>query len=548
MIKKFRLYFLLIFLVELISFGSFLFDQNGLSIIREVSFFIILVITLLLAVHKLEYGLLILFVELFIASKGYLFFYEYQGTQISLRIALFLVVMSAWLGKVLLKWAGGKSTFDVNEEVDKYILKSKQVFKDFSDFKNFSENAKKKFKGVTQKNYLITIYFLLFIFLGWGLINGYLQHNSLSDIFFDFNGWIYFGILFPLLYVMQLKNEVVENFLNELLIVFSASITWLAIKTLFIVYGFSHGLLPIVYEVYRWVRVTGVGEITRMDSGFVRVFFQSDIYVLIGLFVFISLILYYWQKGENDEQKNNKTKKQYLVLNYIILILLISTTLISFSRSFWVGLVAGLLFYCFVVFLFFYKEWKAILITFSSLILAVALSIGLIYGIIKFPYPDPNANFSASMFTDRASALSGEAGVSSRWNLLPELSKKIKKVPLQGSGFGATVTYITQDPRVLEQNPSGEYTTYTFEWGWHDIVLKIGLLGALIYVVLIVKIFVDGVAGIRNYELGITKLTTIALLAGLVMVVVTSAFSPYLNHPLGIGYLVLVSVILMRRK
>ena len=59
---------------------------------------------ILFSVEKLEYGLLILLAELFIGSKGYLFSYDYGGTLISLRMALFLVVMSAWLGKVVLDW------------------------------------------------------------------------------------------------------------------------------------------------------------------------------------------------------------------------------------------------------------------------------------------------------------------------------------------------------------------------------------------------------------------------------------------------------------
>ncbi|PIR93048.1 hypothetical protein COT99_02860 [Candidatus Falkowbacteria bacterium CG10_big_fil_rev_8_21_14_0_10_43_10] len=535
MLKQLRLYFLLIFLVEAFSFAGFYYPQ-----LREVAFFTILAVTLLLTVHKLEYGLLILLAELFIGSKGYLFFYEYEGTQFSLRIGLFLVVMSAWLGKVLLKWASTKSGFDINEEVDKYILKSKKVFEDFGDFKNFSDNVKKKFEGIRQKNNLNIFYLVLFIFLGWGVINGYLRHNNLSDIFFDFNGWIYFGILFPVLYVFQNSENRSEQFLRDLFIVFSAAIVWLVAKTLFLVYGFSHNLLPVVYEVYRWVRVTGVGEITGTESGFTRVFFQSHIYVLIGFFIFLSLLMFY---------KLERKKKELLYCS-IALLLCVSTILISFSRSFWVGLFIGLLFYYFILIIFFYKEWRAILWQIGTLITAGVLSVGLIYGVIKFPYPNPNANFSASLISERASTL-GDAAGSSRWNLLPVLLSEIKKAPLQGEGFGATVTYVTEDPRVLEQNPSGEYTTYAFEWGWLDIWLKLGLLGLVAYLVLLGVIAVNGIKNIKYKIFNIKYLDalfSIALLSGLVMIIVTSIFSPYLNHPLGIGYVVLVSAILINKR
>ena len=536
MFKKFRLYFLLILLVEAFSFAGFFYPE-----FREITFFVILAITLLLAIHKLEYGLLILFAELFISSKGYLFFYEYEGTQISIRIGLFLVIMSAWLGKALLKWASTKSSFDINEEVDRYILKSKKVFEDFSDFKNFSENARKKIKSAKDKNGLNIFYSLLFIALVWGLVNGYLQHNSLSNIFFDFNGWIYFGILFPLLYVIKLKSEDVKKFWYNLLLVFSASVVWLSVKTLSLLFIFSHKF-NFIEQIYLWIRTSGVGEITNTEFGFSRIFMQSQVYVVIGLLVFMSLLLL------SGKQENKKTRKQFIIYYFISLILFISTILISFSRSFWIGALVGFLFFCFFVFLFFYKEWRAILLMLSSLLLASVLSIGLIYGIVKFPYPEPIGNFSANLISERATSMNDAAG-SSRWNLLPVLNEEIKKAPLQGRGFGATVTYITQDPRVLEQNPSGQYTTYAFEWGWHDIALKIGGLGLLVYVLLLGKIFVDGIALSRKSKVESRKsLIYIALLAGLVMIVVTSAFSPYLNHPLGIGYVVLTSVILMNKK
>ena len=172
---------------------------------------------------------------------------------------------------------------------------------------------------------------------------------------------------------------------------------------------------------------------------------------------------------------------------------------------------------------------------------AAILSIALVFGIVKFPYPRPTAAFDLSLLSERAGKISGEAGVSSRWNLLPPLLREIKQAPLLGKGFGATVTYKTQDPRVLEQNPSGEYTTYAFEWGYLDIWLKLGLIGLLVYIALLGKIFIEGIK--TSY-----KLLCISLLSGLVMIMVTSFFSPYLNHPLGIGYVILTSLILGQKK
>ncbi|MCK5211552.1 O-antigen ligase family protein, partial [Candidatus Parcubacteria bacterium] len=144
---------------------------------------------------------------------------------------------------------------------------------------------------------------------------------------------------------------------------------------------------------------------------------------------------------------------------------------------------------------------RKILQTTIIIFLSTIFSLILIAGIIKFPLPTPGTGFSASLIQNRAMQISGEAGVSSRWALLPELLKEIKKTPILGAGFGATVSYRTSDPRVLEQNPNGQYTTYAFEWGFLDIWLKLGLLGLSAYLALIIMIFVVAFKRIKKQNI-----------------------------------------------
>ena len=169
-------------------------------------------------------------------------------------------------------------------------------------------------------------------------------------------------------------------------------------------------------------------------------------------------------------------------------------------------------------------------------ILTIILSLALSLIIIKFPYPAPAGIFDASsLLSERATQLSDEAGASSRWQLLPELWGKIKTAPILGRGFGATVTYKSQDPRILSTNYSGEYTTYAFEWGWLDVWLKIGLLGLLAYISLLSKLIYDAIK--TNSYL------CFSLAAGLIIIFFVNIFSPYFNHPLGIGFLIVIASI-----
>ena len=148
---------------------------------------------------------------------------------------------------------------------------------------------------------------------------------------------------------------------------------------------------------------------------------------------------------------------------------------------------------------------------------------------------------ATALLSERVSQITGEAGVSSRWALLPELWDKIKQAPILGQGFGSIITYQSSDPRVLQSSPTGEYTTYAFEWGWLDIWLKLGLFGLIAYLSLVGKIIVDGIFRNKAKDKIIYGLTI-----GIAVISAVSIFSPYMNHPLGIGYLILVSAMLSR--
>src|SRR3989338_1802047 len=139
--------FLLIILVELLSFLGYYYP-----LVNSLAFFVIVILTISISLYRLEYDLYMLLAELFIGSFGYLFYFDLNGTKISLRLGLWLVVMSVWLAKIATDW-----------------LKTKKI-----NF-NFLNNRA-----------LAPLEILLF-FIGWGLLNGLLSGNSLSNIFFDFN-------------------------------------------------------------------------------------------------------------------------------------------------------------------------------------------------------------------------------------------------------------------------------------------------------------------------------------------------------------------------
>ncbi|MBU0880174.1 MAG: O-antigen ligase family protein [Patescibacteria group bacterium] len=487
--RQFNLIFLLIVLIELISFAGHFF-----SLVNTIVFFVLAILVLIASFYKLEYGLAILLAELFIGSMGYLFSFSFHGINISLRIIIWLIVMLVWFSKITIFW-----------------IKNKKLSITF------------------HKSSFFPYFIILFVFIVFGIINGFINHNQLKNIFFDFNSWLYFLLIFPIYEVLQQEKNI--KLIGQ---VFIASSIWLIFETLFLFFAFSHNLIIAPFVLYYWIRNTRIGEITMISGGFPRIFLQSQIFVLVCFF-FVSTLL-----AKLIINKELRQRLNFFIINLVLLILSLATILISFSRSFWLGLIGGVLI-CWIVWLLIIKiKFKQFLLI-NCWWLSVAISsILLIIMIAKFPYPTSTGNFDAvNLLSDRASQLAGEAGASSRWALLPKLWTAIAKSPIVGQGFGATVTYQSKDPRVLEIDPSGKYTTYAFEWGWLDVWLKLGIFGLLAYLAIIVKIL------IVSYKLMLQKQNWLifSLAIGLLVIATVNLSSPYFNHPLGIGYLILTTAL-----
>ena len=489
--KYFKTSLLFIFFALTLSFVAYFFP-----LFNKVAFFVILAMALILTLEKLEYGIYILLAELFIGSKGYLFYFDAGGTSVSLRIALFLIVMAVWIYKKIKDYPSSERS------------ESRNILSNFS----FSTSSKNK---------IWRWYWILLVFIAWGFIWGIIRGNSFQNLFFDFNGWLYFVLIFPIMDVVK-SREQIENILQ----IFTGVVTIVIVKTFFFLYIFSHGFEVVVFPVYHWLRQFLIGEVTLMPSGFYRIFFQSQIYLLIGFFIFSAFLIW-----------GNKKDKKY----WLLAIGSLTSVLISFSRSFWVGLAVGLLALLVILIIKKFSLGKIVKIGLAGIVILV-ISLAATFVTAQFPFPEPGKISFASMFSDRLTDLD-EAAVRSRWDLLPPLGKEIIKHPIIGSGFGTTVTYKSSDPRAVQVNPGGIFTTYAFEWGYLDIMLKIGLAGLAVYLLLIVKIWRLG------WGLGQSGgILSFGLLLGLAALLTTNFFSPYLNHPLGIGYIMLCSSFFIKVK
>jgi O-antigen ligase len=261
-----------------------------------------------------------------------------------------------------------------------------------------------------------------------------------------------------------------------------------------------------------------------VTANYWRVFFQSQLFpAIVWLMAMVSLI------------RSPKIRWSWKEVSLIALML--TAVLISLSRSFWLALLVSLVIFKILNLkkLFQLPQKKLRLgIFFSSLLLALMI----IAGTLFIPPVDSEL---ASAFANRFS--SGESAASSRANLIPVMIHGIQQNWLLGSGLGSTLTYTNNDPRIRSLlNPDGSYSTYAFELGWLDIWFKFGLLGLLAWVALIGYCLYQGWRASKRHPDRAVQL--LALTVGSGFIAITHAITPYLNHPLGLSFLILTMLCL----
>lgn len=430
------------------------------------------VVALALTWRRVEWGLAFALAELFGNSHGHLSDLFVGGFALSMRMAVFLGVLFAWLLLVL--------------------------------------RRKEAFPSTDQR---LTAFLPLFAAVAIGFAIGFAQ-NPARLAFADGNGYLYLGYVLPFLSVRW--DDVKRRLILQAL---AAGAIWMCVLTLGLHLAFTHVPRAALSGVYTFIRDTRTGELTDMGGVF-RIFLQGQFSAVI---LFLLLAVPSWLKEG--------------VRSVGVTALLWATILISLSRSFWVGLIVAAV--AMIALLlwsngFGLKRWtKAI----GTQAVAAVGGLVLLLVIAFVPLPGFSANFMSfsDLFASRTTDI-GDVAISSRWNLLPEMVAELKEAPVLGKGFGEEVTFKTDDPRARAINPDGTWTTYAFEWGWLDLWLKMGLIGPLAFLFL----FAFLVRGLWPLLATDRKWLGIGLISSLVCLAAINLFTPYLNHPLGLGLLIFV--------
>ena len=467
--------FLLCMAAECLSFLGFL--QPG---VRVAALAFLAVLAAAMAMTDLRWLYALLMAEMIVGTHGRLFSADLFGFPLSLRMALFAILVVGWTVHA----ARGCSR----------IL---------------------HFRHVNVSGPLL----LLIAAVALAATRGLAEGASLKAVFDDANGYA-FLLLIPIGIDLFVGRESFAWLTRAL----TGAVAWLAAKSLIMLYLFSHDFGPILKDVFDWQRVLRLGEITMLPGGAVRVFSASDVFLLPAVFLGTLLA---WAYGRRKIAAWTA--------------LATAAFLLSLSRSFWLGAVVAS---AFMLPVFVRKDIIPLagagrFFRTAAAVLALALCALGFAALLPFParVTDGAAWQSyGGRFTDAS-----DAAVSSRWNQVAPLQEGIARAPILGSGFGATIRYRSDDPRVIGLHPGGWITTGAIEWQYLELWLKTGLLGLLAVVWLWWRIglfFWRTIGAAR----GTDRLLAAGLMLSFLAFVVANIFTPYVNHPLGWGFLTLVIV------
>lgn len=332
---------------------------------------------------------------------------------------------------------------------------------------------------------------------------GFVRGNGLAHVFYDVNAFLYLGTFF--FWWVLLRRQ--PNWRQDVLVIILAGTTDVALKTWGISVLFTHGYGDVA-RTYHWIRDTGIGEITAITPGVYRVFFQSQVYAMLAFI--LTLAGFVWKRAPRWW--------------WIPMLLSAYGMYISLSRSFWVGSAAAIG----VIGLLGLRQigWRSIGRWWILLPMAAVVWL-LSSWATNFPAVWQLRGGGTSVILARLASEGSQEAADARRNQIQPLLNSIKRQPIIGRGFGTNVTYYSTDPRVR-----GWRTTDAFELGYLDLWLKFGLIGLGLYGWWLYTIL---------RRLSATPWLPL-MLGGMVALVVTHTFSPYLNHPLGLGWLVLTSL------
>jgi len=480
--------------------GTFLlaFIVKDIQILEYIALLAIGIFVVVVTTKSLLNGLVIACTEIFVGGHGHLISTTLFDFSISLRMVIFVSVLGTWTIGYLTK-------------------KITPIF------------IKKRDRSFIPLLCAVTL----------GSILGLIYGQTIKTTFEDANSYL------VLLYLLPIASIIWDDAHKKILLqTLTISVLTISVMTIGLSFFFTHASESVARTIYTIIRDLRLTEVTLQSisnsSGMIvqpqvapllgeqgywyRIFMQSHLFVSVFLLLLFTFIC------------ADKVTKENRLFVSIAVILSTSALILSMSRSFFLGIGIAIIG---ITSIMIYTQRKKIYALTKNLSFAILLgtaSCVLAWLTIIFPLPTrpPLENV---LFYNTSVNETRDTAITSRWSLLTSMMEVIKERPILGSGFGTSITYITDDPRQRERNVDGIYTTHRFEWGYHDIWIKMGILGLIGFLYYLYSVTRQG---LTLYQQKYSLWLYVGLIGSVYMLYITHIFSPYLNHPIGIMLILFV--------
>lgn len=331
--------------------------------------------------------------------------------------------------------------------------------------------------------------FLFFSICAVAIINGILKGYLLGNIITSSQGYLYLLMIFPYTLFMQ-DIEMSKKIIR----VFNHSVVLLAILSITIFFVFW--IDPSTFDLIS-------GLLTRFDYGYLSM--RSELpAIFLKTSPYIAITLIYEIFGYIN------FKEQRKLIKLIRIAILALGCMSTMSMAIWTSVVVG------IGFILLMTPGRKKALTVIALAIFGIILVTIFSGYI-IPVIHNRISTDDSSYIIKANQLQTLLGI---W----------KNNSFLGNGFGIEVLFKTEMGTRIMSN---------FELFWIQLLVNVGLLGFVIYMVIIFKSIFGGLrlSKMKNKE---DSVHIKAMVVGLIVLCVISTANPFLNNPIGLGYLVLV--------
>lgn len=336
---------------------------------------------------------------------------------------------------------------------------------------------------------------IIFILLFWFFVSasiGIIKNHNLDLIVEDIKPLSFFAIYFPLNYYIMIKKYPVKSIFSIL-------------KWAGIIISFVTLIILLIGKIFDFsVVYQAVSSLSGESNEFMfrpngAAFYKGHLYVMVAFFIYITE---YFINGKS-------------LISILPIVICGLSLFLAGTRGLMVGTVFGLVY---ILFIYFKKlSTKTIL---SGLMLIIT---SLFLFFMFTDYSDVN-RISSDVWSE-------DVGVETRMDFLDEGTDIIIGSPitlLVGNGFG---TELSRRPQHLEVS-------------FFDILLEQGLVGLTLWWILLFRI---AFLIIRITRYNKRDSLAHALGAGVIVLVVFTNTNPFINNPIGIGFLI-VTILALKQS